>query len=189
MGSHMDFVEGVVQSHDPLDVRPPRNVSYQVGLQSHYITLQSHISSCHNIIIMSWKIRIQSHVLSQLTLYIWKFHMPCNLLQLCCSSLCHSTMLTYCIRVYGYNTEHFLSLQNLTYDTPAAVGIFTSNVLLKVANETLTCSATITYYPDPEFTSFTTTKTRDGVRITIQVITANPTLQYRNAKGQPLFVP
>lgn len=62
-------------------------------------------------------------------------------------------------------------MQNLVYDTPAAANahISSSPVVLKVANETLYCS-TITYYPDPEFTSFTSTKTGGNVRITIQVI-------------------
>ncbi|XP_051248725.1 plexin-C1 isoform X7 [Dicentrarchus labrax] len=61
--------------------------------------------------------------------------------------------------------------QNLIYDTPAAGNYresFTSSVFLKVANETLNCSTTITYYPDPEFTSFTSTRTGDDVRITIE---------------------
>ncbi|XP_040002708.1 plexin-C1 isoform X4 [Xiphias gladius] len=61
--------------------------------------------------------------------------------------------------------------QNLTYDTPAAEniqGTFTSTVFVKVANETLPCSTSITYYPEPEFTSFTPTKTGDDVRITIE---------------------
>ncbi|XP_037616408.1 plexin-C1 [Sebastes umbrosus] len=59
--------------------------------------------------------------------------------------------------------------QNLTYDTPAAEkGISNSTVSVRVANKTLACSTTITYYPDPEFISFTTTKTGDDVRITIQ---------------------
>ncbi|XP_074481400.1 plexin-C1 isoform X2 [Sebastes fasciatus] len=59
--------------------------------------------------------------------------------------------------------------QNLTYDTPAAEeGISSSSVFLKVANETLACPTTITYYPDPEFTSFTCTRTGDDVLITIQ---------------------
>ncbi|KAI3366903.1 hypothetical protein L3Q82_009548, partial [Scortum barcoo] len=60
--------------------------------------------------------------------------------------------------------------QHLTYYTPAAGNAqssFTSSVSLKVANETLPCP-TITYYPDPEFTSFKTTWTGDGVLITIQ---------------------
>ncbi|XP_073337248.1 plexin-C1-like [Pagrus major] len=60
--------------------------------------------------------------------------------------------------------------QNLIYNTPAAPtnGIFISHVSLKVANETLACSPTITYYPDPEFISFTAARTGDDVRITIQ---------------------
>ncbi|XP_044042985.1 plexin-C1 isoform X2 [Siniperca chuatsi] len=89
MGSHLEFVEGVIHSHAPQEVRLPRSCNYQ----------------------------------------------------------------------------------NLTYDTPAAGntrGIFTSTVSLKVANETLACSTAITYYPEPEFTSFTSTRTGDDVRITIQ---------------------
>lgn len=89
MGFHMEFVEGVIHSHAPQDVRLPSNSSYQ----------------------------------------------------------------------------------NLIYDTPAAgntPGIFTSTLSLKVANETLACSTNITYYPDPEFNSFTSTKTRDSVLINIQ---------------------
>ncbi|TDG96875.1 hypothetical protein EPR50_G00233140 [Perca flavescens] len=58
--------------------------------------------------------------------------------------------------------------QSLTYDTPAAEkGIPTSTVFLKVANETLACLP-MTYYPEPEFTNFTSTRTGDDVRITIQ---------------------
>ncbi len=62
-------------------------------------------------------------------------------------------------------------LQELTYETPAAEnsGNFMSSVSLKVANETLACSM-ITYYPDPEFTTFETTRTGDDVLITIQVM-------------------
>ncbi|KAF1372528.1 hypothetical protein PFLUV_G00266440 [Perca fluviatilis] len=60
--------------------------------------------------------------------------------------------------------------QSLTYDTPAAEkDISTSTVFLKVANETLACLP-MTYYPEPEFTSFTSTRTGDDVRITIQVM-------------------
>ncbi|XP_056280772.1 plexin-C1 isoform X2 [Pseudoliparis swirei] len=59
--------------------------------------------------------------------------------------------------------------QNLTYDTPAAdKNIWISSVFLKVANETLACSTAMKYYPDPEFTSFTSTRTGDDVRITLQ---------------------
>ncbi|KAM7377995.1 hypothetical protein PAMA_013077 [Pampus argenteus] len=61
--------------------------------------------------------------------------------------------------------------QNLTYHTPAAEntqGISTSTLSLKVANETLDCSINITYYPDPIFTNFTSTRTGQSVRITIQ---------------------
>ncbi|XP_049892180.1 plexin-C1 isoform X8 [Epinephelus moara] len=59
--------------------------------------------------------------------------------------------------------------QSLTYDTPAAEkGISTSTVFLRVANETLPCSTTMTYYPDPEFINFTSTRTGKVVRIDIQ---------------------
>lgn len=65
-----------------------------------------------------------------------------------------------------------MTLQKLTYETRAAESMrtFTSDVLLKVANETLPCLAKITYHPDPEFISFTNTKTGDDLRITIQVM-------------------
>ncbi|XP_034529926.1 plexin-C1 isoform X2 [Notolabrus celidotus] len=62
-------------------------------------------------------------------------------------------------------------LQNLTYHSPAAGntrGTFSSTLYLKVANKSLACSTGITYYPDPEFTTFASTKTGDDVRITIQ---------------------
>ncbi|XP_067437502.1 plexin-C1 isoform X2 [Thunnus thynnus] len=61
--------------------------------------------------------------------------------------------------------------QNLTYDIPAAENtqeVFTSTVSLKVANATVDCPTNITYYPDPKFTSFTSTKVGGTVRITIQ---------------------
>ncbi|KAF1372529.1 hypothetical protein PFLUV_G00266450 [Perca fluviatilis] len=58
--------------------------------------------------------------------------------------------------------------QSLTYDTPAAEKeISTSTVFLKVANETLACLP-MTYYPEPEFTSFTSTREGDDVHIIIQ---------------------
>ncbi|XP_018558410.1 plexin-C1 isoform X1 [Lates calcarifer] len=63
------------------------------------------------------------------------------------------------------------SYQNLTYDTPAAENsqrTFTSTVFLRVANETLSCSDKITYYPDPEFTGFSPIRIGDDVRITIE---------------------
>ncbi|KAM7366942.1 hypothetical protein PAMP_014874 [Pampus punctatissimus] len=63
------------------------------------------------------------------------------------------------------------SCTNLTYDTPAAIntqGISTSMLSLKVANETLDCSISITYYPDPIFINFTSTRTGESVRITIE---------------------
>ncbi|KAM8909620.1 plexin-C1 [Spinachia spinachia] len=59
--------------------------------------------------------------------------------------------------------------QYLTYDTPAAdKKTLSSTVLLKVANQTLACSTTITYYPDPEFTSFSDIRTGKDVRIILQ---------------------
>ncbi|XP_037099104.1 plexin-C1 [Syngnathus acus] len=60
---------------------------------------------------------------------------------------------------------------NLTYSTPAAEGAGTglpSRLSLKVANETLACPRSIIYYPDPHFTSFTSTRTGEDVRVTIQ---------------------
>ncbi|XP_061770017.1 plexin-C1 isoform X2 [Nerophis ophidion] len=63
------------------------------------------------------------------------------------------------------------SSQNLTYHIPATQSsqrVFTSIVSLKVANESLACLQSITCYPDPQFTSFTSTRTGDNVRITIQ---------------------
>ncbi|XP_077401545.1 plexin-C1 isoform X3 [Vanacampus margaritifer] len=63
------------------------------------------------------------------------------------------------------------SHQNLTYQTPAAEAsrrVFSSLVSLQVANETLACSQSITYYPDPHFTSFTPTRIGEDVRVTIQ---------------------
>ncbi|XP_060886400.1 plexin-C1-like, partial [Labrus mixtus] len=73
------------------------------------------------------------------------------------------------VRLPSHNT--YQALQTLTYDSPAATNAywtFSSTLSLKVANETLPCSTTITYYPDPEFTSFSSTLTGDDVRITIQ---------------------
>ncbi|XP_061839618.1 plexin-C1 [Nerophis lumbriciformis] len=63
------------------------------------------------------------------------------------------------------------SSQNVTYHIPAsqsAPRVFTSIVSLKVANKSLACLQSITYYPEPQFTSFTSTRTGDNVRITIQ---------------------
>ncbi|KAF3704949.1 Plexin-C1 Virus-encoded semaphorin protein receptor Precursor [Channa argus] len=67
------------------------------------------------------------------------------------------------------STKH--NSQKLTYETPAAgitEGIFTSSVSLKVANKTVVCSTNLTYYPEPEFISFTSTRTGNNVRITLQ---------------------
>ncbi|XP_029350755.1 plexin-C1 [Echeneis naucrates] len=63
------------------------------------------------------------------------------------------------------------SYEDLTYYTSGAAstrGTFNSTVFLKVANETLPCSANIIYYPDPEFTHFTSTHKGDHVRIVIE---------------------
>lgn len=74
----------------------------------------------------------------------------------------------FCSAAKDSSCPTFPFLQTLTYETPGGFGTFRSEVLLKVANETLPCS-TITYHPDPEFSSFTTLKSKDGVRVTIQV--------------------
>ncbi|KAG7234838.1 hypothetical protein INR49_003919 [Caranx melampygus] len=61
--------------------------------------------------------------------------------------------------------------ETLTYDSPAAgrtQKTLNSTVSLKVANQTVSCSTSIAYYPDPEFTSFTSTRIGDDVRIIIE---------------------
>ncbi|KAG7234837.1 hypothetical protein INR49_003918 [Caranx melampygus] len=63
------------------------------------------------------------------------------------------------------------SYETLTYDSPAArhtQETLNSTVSLKVANQTVSCSTSIAYYPDPEFTSFTSTRRGDDVRIIIE---------------------
>ncbi|KAM6895785.1 plexin-C1 [Xenentodon cancila] len=61
------------------------------------------------------------------------------------------------------------SFQTLTYETPAAKETTSSSsVLLNVANQTLACSTTLTYHPNPQFTSFTSTRTDDNIRFIIQ---------------------
>ncbi|KAL3976750.1 hypothetical protein ACER0C_020239 [Sarotherodon galilaeus] len=100
MGSHLNFVEGVVHSHAMQDVRLPRNISSQ---------------SCRAVF-------------------------------------------------YVY----LISLQYLTYDSPAARSFSSSTLFVKLANETLACSTKLSYVPDPEFTSFTVIRTGEDVRITIQ---------------------
>ncbi|KAM4615225.1 plexin-C1 [Polymixia lowei] len=60
---------------------------------------------------------------------------------------------------------------NLSYGTPPsedARETFTSNVSMRVANQTLACLTRITYRPDPQFITFTSTRTGDDLRITIQ---------------------
>ncbi|KAL3976752.1 phosphatidylinositol-3,4,5-trisphosphate 5-phosphatase 2 [Sarotherodon galilaeus] len=86
MGSHLNFVEGVVHSHTMQDVRLPRNISSQY----------------------------------------------------------------------------------LTYDSPAARSFSSSTLFVKLANQTLACSTKLSYVPDPEFTSFTATRTGEDVHITIK---------------------
>lgn len=73
--------------------------------------------------------------------------------------------------IHKFHFLLFYLLQNLIYDTPAAEynGIFTSSIFVKVANETLACSTTMTYYPDPEFISFTPIRRKDNVYIIVEV--------------------
>ncbi|XP_061570692.1 plexin-C1 [Cololabis saira] len=62
-----------------------------------------------------------------------------------------------------------ISSQSLTYETPAAGQTIPSSfVRLKVANQTLACSITLTYHPEPQFTSFTSARTGEDIRIIIQ---------------------
>ncbi|KAM9824544.1 plexin-C1-like [Neosynchiropus ocellatus] len=58
--------------------------------------------------------------------------------------------------------------QNLKYETPAVKAEATVSVSLKVANQTLACPHNIIYYPNPVFTSFTSTEKGDDLSITIQ---------------------
>ncbi|XP_053718547.1 plexin-C1-like [Synchiropus splendidus] len=58
--------------------------------------------------------------------------------------------------------------QNLTYETPAVKEAATVSVSLRVANQTLACPLNIIYFPDPVFTSFTSTEKGDDLSITIQ---------------------
>ncbi|MEQ2308931.1 hypothetical protein AMECASPLE_033375 [Ameca splendens] len=62
------------------------------------------------------------------------------------------------------------SFQILTYETPATENpqICSSTVFMKVANQTLACLVKLIYYPDPEFTSFTTERLGNDIRIFIQ---------------------
>ncbi|XP_070709669.1 plexin-C1 [Pempheris klunzingeri] len=66
------------------------------------------------------------------------------------------------------NDNNYQSLQVLLYDSPAAENTQETSVFLIIANESLACSTPLTYYPDPKFTSFTSTRTGDDVLITIQ---------------------
>ncbi|XP_007573126.2 plexin-C1-like [Poecilia formosa] len=61
------------------------------------------------------------------------------------------------------------SSENLIYDTPTAENsqICCSTVFLKVANQTVACLVKLTYLPDPEFTSFTTERLGNDVRVVI----------------------
>ncbi|XP_076006694.1 plexin-C1-like [Genypterus blacodes] len=68
-------------------------------------------------------------------------------------------------------SEEARSLQFLTYDTPPTTNsheTFTSAMYLKIANETLSCSTSITYLPDPEFLSFSSVRTGKDLHVTIQ---------------------
>lgn len=87
-----------------------------------------------------------------------------------CSGITRLFMLC-CDWLLVSSTFPFPVSKSLTYDTPEHLGIFTTyDVLLKVANETLACpTLAITYHPDPQFSSFTTLKTKNGIRFTIQV--------------------
>ncbi|XP_033934707.1 plexin-C1 isoform X1 [Pseudochaenichthys georgianus] len=59
--------------------------------------------------------------------------------------------------------------QNLTYESPAAgKGVSAVKVFLKVGNKSLPCHKTMSYHPEPEFISFTSTVTGEDLRITIQ---------------------
>ncbi|XP_023205541.1 plexin-C1-like [Xiphophorus maculatus] len=61
------------------------------------------------------------------------------------------------------------SQETLTYDTPTAESsqICCSTVFMKVANQTVACLVKLTYYPDPEFTGFTTERLRNDARVVI----------------------
>ncbi|KAI4791238.1 hypothetical protein KUCAC02_034126, partial [Chaenocephalus aceratus] len=59
--------------------------------------------------------------------------------------------------------------QNLTYESPAAgKGVSAVKVFLKVGNKSLPCHKTMSYHPEPEFISFTSTVIGEDLRITIQ---------------------
>lgn len=58
--------------------------------------------------------------------------------------------------------------QNVTYTSPAAGSPLSSVVSLKVANQTLNCSKSLTYLPDPVFSSYTSIRTGGDASITIQ---------------------
>ncbi|XP_054911469.1 plexin-C1-like [Poeciliopsis prolifica] len=59
------------------------------------------------------------------------------------------------------------SQETLSYDTPTTENsqISCSTVFMKVANQTVACLVKLTYYPDPEFTSFTTERQGNDTRI------------------------
>ncbi|XP_061570600.1 uncharacterized protein LOC133424167 [Cololabis saira] len=61
------------------------------------------------------------------------------------------------------------SSQTLTYESPAAgTEVSDISVFLRVANQTLVCSTNLTYFPDPEFTTFTSVRIGEVVHITTQ---------------------
>ncbi|XP_010898435.4 plexin-C1 isoform X1 [Esox lucius] len=68
-------------------------------------------------------------------------------------------------------TTHYSSGE-LWYHTPP-YGVeedlpVTTSVSLRVANQTLACASQLTYHHDPQFTSFTTTRTGNDLRVTIE---------------------
>ncbi|XP_019751925.1 plexin-C1 isoform X1 [Hippocampus comes] len=80
--------------------------------------------------------------------------------------------------------------RNLTYRTPAAESTprrFTSSLSLKVANETLACTLSIIYYPDPHFTSFTPTRTGEDVRVTIQKTSDNLEMSIKDVSAAGVY--
>nr|XP_061809456.1 plexin-C1-like [Nerophis lumbriciformis] len=75
---------------------------------------------------------------------------------------------------------------NLTYFTPSVKSpyrVFTSILSLKVSNETLACSQSLIYYPEPEFTSFTSTRTGEVVRVTIQKTADNLNMSIKDVSA------
>ncbi|XP_077565413.1 plexin-C1 [Stigmatopora nigra] len=79
---------------------------------------------------------------------------------------------------------------NLTYNTPAVKNSgkgFISVLSLKVSNETLTCSQAVIYYPEPKFTSFTSTRTGQVVRVTIQKTVDNLDMSIKDVSALGVY--